>query len=672
MLNTATDLHDDNTWFLAGARGLKAGPRLVALCDLMANDQSTLLANTKKCIAIFQWGGDARACEPGDHFPIEDNLVAFNQAKNTVETVHAKVCKAEIAPMPLTNGGGYLARQRAKELGKAIEGVLAENNVDTHEREAMLDALSTDHGAGAVKLVECDDRIEISHIPIEDVWYDAAEVRQGRPRCCYHVPEDGEDIYVVLEQFACDDDAYPGLVGTAESRRRAIIAAGQNPAPWRTSKSGGAHRIDIYEAWHRPSGRVEEAEEEYEDEETGEKKSRRVVRHDGRHVVAVRGEEGTLIDEPWDGEGGFPIYMIVPRRRRRHVLGMSIMRDLIAPQREYEKLTKKIQSAHQKMGVSGWHTAAGAELNVREITAGTFGQAFVVETNSQTPPTPLVPEPVAAGTYAYKDSIPRDMNERNGVSTLATSSQLPAGMQQASGKALQTFEDFEDVRLMPYHRAREDFKIALSWGIVCAAKRICDRTGSMKSRYRGKHGLETIDWKEVLIDKEDLDLRVFPVSELSKQPAAKFAQLTEMLQNGAITIEQFKRLFQIPDLESELDIDTATTDIIDRNLDLMVVKGRYIAVEPIDDPDLILQRAGKFYQLCRQQEVPENRLKLLRDYMQDAKNMKAKLQAAQPPPPMTGPPGMTPPAGPLPGMPPPMPPGPPMPPPGTPPMPMAA
>lgn len=678
--NTLADRYgvtDDTTWFLASARGAKAGPRLVGLIRQMASQQSVLRANTDMCMAIFQWGAAAMHATPGDHYPIEKNLVAFNQAKNTVETIHAKVFKSRIAPMPLTSGSGYLARQRAKEMGKALEGVMAANDVDAIEREMGWDYLTTDHGAGACKVIEKYDCIEIQHVPIEDVWFDAAEVRQRQPRSCYHVPRDGWDKNVAIEEFACDDDEHPGLVGTPETRRQAILKAAGKAENWRkASQFDAASRVDIYEAWHLPSGKVEEVEEEYDeeytDEETGAKSTRKatrtVQRHDGRHVVSVDGEDGTLIDEPWDGEGGFPILLSVPRKRRRHIFGMSIMRDLIPAQREYEKLTAKIQDQNQKMGLSGLCARRGDEINVRELTAGTFSAGFLFETNEQ-PPTPFTLEPVAQGTYGYAESLTRNMNERHGVSTMATSSQVPAGLQNASGKALQVYEDFEDVRLSAYHQEREAFKVKLSWLIVHAARRIVARTGSYKTNFRGKHGLESIDWKQVLEEK-DFEIRVFPVSELSKQPAAKFAQLSEMMDRGAITVEQFKRLFDLPDLESEMELDTADTDIIDRNMDLMVTKGRSIAVEPFDNFDLIIQRAGKFYQLCRQQEVPEPRLKLLRNYITDATNMKKQAQPppaapAMPPAPMPpGPPGMVPPDGPLPGMPPPIaapPPGPPMP-----------
>lgn len=661
-------LHDDECWFLCGSRGKKAGPRLVALCEEIQRQQQTLIDNTNMCISVFQYGGAARMLDPEEHCAIDDETLVYNAAQNAVETVHAKVFKSRIALMPLTNGGGYLARHRAKEMEKAIEAIYDENDGEVIEEEVGLDALVTDHGAGAVIVDELRDRVGIRHIAIEDVWYDEAETRLGRPTCCYFVPKDGEDVYRAIELFANPlDDDRPGFVGTAASRRQAIIDAAKKPATWRR-ESKTSYRVDFFEGWHPPTCR-EEYDEEYEEDEDDEeggkrivKKTRKVVKHDGRHVVAVSGENGTLVDEPWDG--AVPILLYVPRRRRRHVFGLSLMRNLLAPQREYERITAKIQHEHQKMGVSGWSAHVDARLNPREITSGTKGAGFVMEWEGQAEPKPIVTEPVAMGTLQYAESIPRNMLERHGISTLAAASQLPAGLQQASGKAMQVFEDFEDVRLMPYHRARERFRVALGWLIIETAKRIVDRVGSYKVHYRGKRGLEPIDWAtlvDLVKDKESFGLRVFPISQLSKQPAARFAQLTELLNAQAITVEQFKRLFELPDLEAESQLDTADTDIIDRNMDIMVTTGRYLSPEPFDNLDLIISRAGKFINVCRQQDVPEARIKLLHDYIEDAKGLKqqiaeaeaAKQAAAAPPVDAGMPPGGAPPpeAGPPPGMP---------------------
>jgi hypothetical protein len=640
-------IHSDETWFLAKARGKKAHEYLIGLAQQMRQRQSQLAENTRKCIAIYQWGGDSRELDDTSDPALEESTVAFNAAQNVIETVHAKICKSRILPMPLTSGGGYLARHRAKECGKALEGEFDENDVDSIKEDVVLDALVTGHGAGAAKVFEHEGRVCIQHVPIEDIWFDEAEIRYRKPRCCYHVQR--VDQFLLLEQFAGKDES--GLDGSREERADAIRrAASRAISHGIVSVKGDATQIEVIEAWHLPSCHVDPDAETYE--------------HDGRHVIAIDG--CTLVDEPWDGEC-FPFAFYVPRKRRRSIWGLSMMFALVAPQREYEKLTAKIQNQHQKMGVSGWVAPKNADINWREITAGTFAGGWQAEYAGQVPPTPVIVDPVAQGTYLYKDSIPRDMMQNQGVSQLSAQSQVPAGLSQASGKALQVFEDFEAERLLVYHRELERWTVRLAWLVIETARKIAENDNGYSVRYRGKRGFEKLTWKKVLVDREDLILKVFPVSQLSKQPSARFAQLTELLNAQAITVEQFKRLYELPDIEAENELDTADTDIIDRNLDIMVTTGRYMSPEPWDvGPErfqTLIGRAGKFYNLCRQHEVPEDRLRLISDYIVDAKSLKeqmdaeeaAKAAASAPPPPPPGmgaPPGMPPMD---PGMPPPMP-----------------
>lgn len=627
----ADGLHSSCTWFLAKAQDKKAHEYLNGLVDEMRRRQSQLSENTKKCISMYQWGGSYRSLDDDADPPMEETMLAPNAAQNVIETVHAKVCKSRILPMPLTSGGGYLARHRAKQCGKALEGEFDENEVDQVKEDVVMDALVTSHGAGAAKVFERDGRVCVQYVPIEEVWFDEAEIRYRQPRCCYHIQS--IDQYVALEEYAGDNE--DGLEGTREERAEAILRAAsrQNAAVLATVK-GDATRLELREAWHLPSRRVEVEE--------GDK----APKHDGRHVITIDGF--TLVDEPWDGDC-FPFAFYVPRKRRRSIWGLSMMFGMVAEQREYEKTKAKIQYQHQKMGVSGFAAPKESQVNPREITSGTFGAGFIVEYVGQTPPIPLTPEPVAQGTYAYCESIPRDMMEKRGISSLSASSQVPAGLTQASGKALQVFEDFEAERLLVYHRELERWTVKLAWLVIECARRIVADDGKYAVRYRGKRGTEKLLWKDVLLDREEMVLKVFPVSQLSKQPSARFAQLTEMLNAQAINVEQFKRLYELPDLEAENELDTADTDVLDRALDIMVTTGRYLPPEPWDvGPDqfqTLIGRAGKFYNLCRQQEVPQERLKLISDYIEDAKSLKdqiaaeeaAKAAAAAPPPMPVGP-----------------------------------
>lgn len=171
-----------------------------------------------------------------------------------------------------------------------------------------------------------------------------------------------------------------------------------------------------------------------------------------------------------------------------------------------------------------------------------------------------------------------------------------------------------------------------------AAEELSAEDPEFASRYRSNYGYETIKWSQIVKDRHSLVLRTFPVSALSSSPSAKFAQLTELLNSGAITIEQFKRLYGMPDLEAENDVDLADQEIIDKNLDYMVTTGKYLAPEGTDSLALIVNRGAKFYNMLRRYEVPEDRKLLIMQYIDDAQKMLA--ESAAPAPPSGAPPQM--------------------------------
>jgi len=244
-----------------------------------------------------------------------------------------------------------------------------------------------------------------------------------------------------------------------------------------------------------------------------------------------------------------------------------------------------------------------------------------------------------------------------GVSSLSAQSQLPAGLKNASGKALQVYDDFESERLVNYHDADERVIVEVAELIVLLARDLVKVDPEYKVKIRSKKALESVKWAEALLDEEDFVLTVFPVSMLAKTPAAKFQQLQEMLNAGAINIEQFKRLFEMPDLESENELDTADVDILDKMLAQIVYEGKNVQPEPFDNLQMAIGRTRKFINLCRTQEgIPESRMDMLHDFLMSLMDLEQMANPPAQPQPMGAPTAPTPPnAAPAPMAGPPMP-----------------
>lgn len=589
--------------------------RLVSLVKRITTRQEVMASNTRRCMAIYQWGNKNSHVGSSDMVALDEVTATFNAARNVIDTAATKVCKSRIEPMPMSNGGGYLARRRAKDMGHAIVGEFDDNGVDAIKEDVVLDALVSAHGAGAAIVFAEYGRVKIEHVPIEDVWFDEAEVRHRNPRCMYLTRR--MDRYVLAK------------LAQSLGAKKEVVAKVLN-APRAKMRDGGVEsdhdQIEVIWAWHLPSAPVEELDESESDERAEDmleanvrgrapRRRRKKCDHDGRFSMVIEG--ATIVDEEYE-RSHFPVVMYVPRKRRRSVWGLGMMFDLVAPQREYERLGADIQNAHQAMGMSGFTAPRVANVDSRSIANV---RSYVVEYDGDVGPQSFTPQPVHPDQYAYFDSIPRNMMASKGISQLAAQSQLPAGLQQASGKALQVFEDFESERLLFEHRELERWFIALAWLVAETAAEIVEDSPDYAARYRDRKGFyRAIKWRDVLMDRREGVITVFPVSSLAKSPAAKFEQLVQLLNVQAITTDQFKRLYDLPDLEDELDYDTALVDVVDAANDKILLKDEYTTVLPFDPLELIVDRTNRLYAKLRASDEPppESRMKMLRDRVVDA------------------------------------------------------
>ncbi len=584
---------------------------LIGHITSMRARQSTRYANFNKLNSIYEWGFRAAyAWDSQEEAPLMEWSNAFNAAQNVVETVHAQVCRQTLIPMPITTGGGYSQRKRAKDLQKALEGTYDECRVEEIDSDVQMDALNC--GAGFAKVFSEFGRVCIEFVPCDDLTVDDSEGRYRAPRSMYETKR--MDRFKALELYG-GTEAW--LHGEQATRRERIMRCKVSDSKGTASREISHDQIDVHTAYHLPSG---------------------PDACDGRMVVCIDG--CTLVDVRRDRKR-FPFVKCIPRPRRRQFWGLSMMHDLAANQNEYERCTKKNQKAMQKVG--GTHILAprSAGVNPREITND---EGDFVEYDGNVPPREWTPNAVSSQQLQYTAEIPDTMMRTHGVSPMSAHNEVPAGLSQASGKALQVFKDAGDGRLKPYFKARDRFHVDLCQLIIEEARELVEGDNDYAVGYASKKALEKISWSKVLIDEQEFVLKIFPISALAQDPAAKFEQLQEMLNAGAITIEQFKRLFGLPDLEAENEIDSADTDIIDMNLDIIAMDGRYLSPEPFDNLGLAKMRAGKFYNLCRARKgIPEARLELLRNYIADCD---ALLQAAAPPPPPAPPPQPGMPAGP--------------------------
>lgn len=630
--------YQSTTWWNAHLKGEEPHLTLIGHIRGLRSKQATRYTNMRKMNAIYEWGFKAASYDAADEQPLSEYANASNASASVINTVHAKVFKNKLVPLPQTTGGGALSRARAEDLGKALDGLYEENNVDVQEEDAGYDMLIC--GLGFLKTYTEFGRAKSRFVPADDMTMDDAEGRYRSPRSMFESQR--VDRYQALAIYGGDEE---WLHGDRDHRRQMILDCKQ------AMTDGGAQasvdQIEVHEAYHLPSGPDE---------------------GDGRMTVVI--DNCTLVDVEWK-RPRFRHHQMMAIPRRRNSWGLSMMHDLAAPQKEYEWSTASIQKSNHKMGGSHFLSHNDDGLTERDLDND---RGTLWKWQGQHPPREFNPAPCNPQDYEYNKGIPDSMFARFGISRMSARGEIPAGMTDASGKALQVFDDIEGESLRPYHAARQRLHRALAQGFIDEMRDLLENeeTKEYKVTYTGKNAIEMVDWKQVIMDEQDFVLTVPAINALSQSPSARYEQLASRLNAGSLSMEQFKRLDGNPDIQAENALDTADEDIILRNLDIMVVKGRYLAPQSFDNLELYITVAGKFYNLERAKETPDARLQLIRDAIAEAMALDAakKAGAAGPPPGMAPPPG-GPPGPPPPGMGPPPPGGPPPPDAGPPPPDMA-
>ena len=524
-----------------------------------------------------------------------DERVSFNVARNAIHTMQAKLARQMPLPSTLTVGGDFLQRYRAKQLDRFLHGAFYAASYAKAYPQLLLDVLV--FGVAACKVYVQDGAIQMERVPIFDLLVSDAESRYGTPRCLYH--RCYMDRSVVLEAFGGDEE---DLYGTENERKKAVLSAPRPADDDSTymNTSRYSDQILVYEATHLASG---------------------PNATDGLRVIAL--STGTLATVPWKRTANFGFGFLRLNTDLAGFYGPSMALELAAAQDEYDKLSNKIQIAHDLMG--------GSHIMVQ---AGTLGKTkidndvgTIIEYQGAKPDV-FNPQPVHPDTYAYKDMIAQNMLRYQGISELSAQSLLPAGLRQASGHALRVYDDMEDSRFRVAHEAVRQFHVELGWLIVDACEEAAENGEEVEILAPGQGALERINWSDVRMDRKEYTLRCEPISALSQSKAALLQETLELVDRKIITDRRIVAdMLNLPDIDATRDLETADVDVVDKACSLILRGLDY----PDPDKRLLLDvaydRARKHYNKARVDGVPEERIAALDEYLSKIEALIAQMQA---------------------------------------------
>lgn len=508
--------------------------------------------------------------------------LTLNVVKACVDTGAAKIAKQRPRPLFLTEDGNWSLQTKAKKLTKFVEGVFDMN--DAHEQGVKCFVDGEVMGTGVMKVIKDIDEgaIRLERTLTDELVVDDADGVYGKPRQMHQRKfVDKEILYAQFPKF------------------KDKIKAAKGGKLGDSSTYSSSDQCLVVESWHLPSG-------------PGAK--------DGKHTICI--ENATLEVNEWNKKY-FPFGFFRWSPKIVGFFGSGIVEELVGIQLEINKTLRTIQQGINITCVPRVLVENSSQVNLKHIS-NEIG-SIIKYTGAQ--PVFEVARALSQEVYNHLENLYQKAFEVTGISQLSAMSQKPSGLD--SGRALREYQDIESERFVLVGQRYEKFYLDLAEIVVDQARDLYEAKGSLSVKVKGRKFIKTIKWNEVDLSEDQYSMKVFPTSLLPQTPQGKLQTVQELLQGGFIDKEYGLSLLDFPDIDAWVSAKTSALEDIKLMIEKMVDDGVYMAPEPYTNLEMATQMVQSAYLKAKTQQVPEERLELLRQFLDECAAMKS---AAQPPP----------------------------------------
>lgn len=501
----------------------------------------------------------------GDWQPLSINVV-----ETICETLHARLTSSQVRPMFVTSGGSYRQRRMTERAGAFLDGVFYGAKIHTDVAPDVCDD-AIGFGTGIAYAWIEGGRVHAERVRPWELLVDEIDGHARTPRCVYRVR------YV---DRAVAKTRWPDA---AELIERA-------PAPtgvWAVYDQTLSDVILVVEAWRLPSG-----------PDAG----------DGVRVIGL--QNGEIAREEWKHDR-FPFAVMRYRRPKSGWYGKGVPEQIEGLQVDINETLLNVKECHRQSTFRVF-VERGSKVNKQHVN-NVAGSILEYE---GTPPTFANFQTVNAEMYNWIETQTRRAFERCGVSQLAAQAQLPAGLRNASGKALRTYINESDSRFVLQLREYEEFHVDLARCIVLA---LTDTDEKVVATSVKRGSVTEIDWQKIRL-MEPFVLQVMPASLLPTTVAGRLESVQELVSSGmadalGLDAASIQRLLDMPDLASEGL--TAARDAVDLVIETMLDDREAAVPDSTLDLAICLQQGVRWYQRLRRdgEDVNSDELALLREFI---------------------------------------------------------
>ena len=529
----------------------------------------------------------------------------MNVTQSCVDTLVSRLTQNQPRPVFLTNNGNYRDRNLADTYNDFVAGEMFRTKA--HEKGKFTLRDSCVFGDGFIKVFKENKKVALERRLTTELYADKDDSWYGDPR-------------QLLEFKLSDRNVVAGMwpkakVNIAKAGKAYVDGSGE-------SAETIADQIILIEAWHKPSF---------------------LGASDGRHVIVC--SDGVVLDETWDKET-FPFVKMAFNPHSVGYFSQGLVEQLMGTQLGIDTLLRTIAEAMHHIGVPRVFID---ELSKILETSLNNNIGTIIKYRG-TPPVFNVSNSNAPDVYEHLMRLISFAYQISGISQLSAGGVKPQGLN--SGEAQRVYLQNQDDRFASLAKQYDNFYVDLAYLIVDTAKEIVEEEGEYTTVYPNKDGTREVDLPKADRLKDTYIIQCYDESMLPRDPAGRYARLSEMLASGEITLEEFRSLSNFPDLKHSDNLARALRNRLMKTLDDIVNDGTEPTCDPfmLDPTNLAMTLGVAYVNTYAIQKLEPSKMELLRDFITQIQGLQT---AATPPPPApTGPQGQGPNATPPPAPPP--------------------
>lgn len=532
---------------------------------------------------LMNYALNSKVMDTSNQMPL--NRPTLNVSASCVDTIVSRITQSKPKPVFLTDDGNYKEQTLAKQMKAFIGGEFY--RCKTYEKTKEMLRKGCIIGDGIIKTFERDKKVAQESVLATELFVDPNDAYYGNPRA-------------MIQVMLCDREVaigqYPEYEKEIDTAMKAYVDGSAQ------SSQTTSDQIIVVEGWRIPSF---------------------VGANDGLRAVAC--SAGFIGSEVWKKDY-FPFDKLSYQDPFVGWFGQGLVELGLGMQIAINKLLITMDMSQGLVGVP--------RIFIDEMSK-------VLETSFNNNVGSIIKYRGTMPQYSVAQCMPPEMYEhlmrlislyyqQIGMSQLTSGGVKPPGMN--SGEAQRVFLQTQDDRFADLEEKYDNIHISLAYKAIDVAKDIAERDGKYSTIYPDKDGTREIDLPKAAILKDSYYIRCYDESSLPDDPSGRYAQLSEMLAGGEISLEEFRDLQGLPDLSESDKLANALRNRIKKILYGIVEDGDFTPPDTflLDPTSLAVSLTVNFINLYSTAKLEEKRMQMLRDFLTQVQNL--QMQATAPPP----------------------------------------